>query len=102
MLSPALSWVTWSPSKPDLCCVAGLTSKTLASVIPPYSLCSIGHHLWSYFYLSMSGVVPQILFSPDPETQKNRGAGEIPEPCLGLIGMLMNVLAVHVMNVLDK
>lgn len=39
----------WNPCKPDLCCVAGLTSHTLASVTPPYSLCSIGHHLWSSF-----------------------------------------------------
>lgn len=48
----------------------------------------------------MSGVVPQIPFSPDPEAQKHRGAGEIPELCLGLIGMLMNVLVVQINKVM--
>lgn len=47
----------------------------------------------------MSGVVPQIPFPPDLEAQKHRGAGEIPELCLNLIGMLMNVLVVQISNV---
>lgn len=42
----------------------------------------------------MSGVAPQIPFSPDPEAQKHREAGEIPELCLSLVGMLMVVILV--------